>query len=226
MKQSTDDQFNALLKFLQLNYFKLIILEGPRGSGKTTLCKKLLEATDLIYYKTWGNEQKWIRHEMQGRLNLDLPQGTYFALDFIKQVSAGMSRPVLADRGNISALAYQRELPYGKNQELHKYYVQLMRDTRAAMLVLSAPAHVILKRRIDRGEQDEQKLYKTTLDSAKREVAHDLSLYSDAVEMMCDAGLEEVAMFEIGDSTVCSCYTPEGMPVQLLEEGNDEDEAT
>lgn len=224
MKPQTDDQFNALLKFLQLNNFKLVILEGPRGSGKTTLCDKLLATTDLMYYKTWGSEQKWVRHEMQGRLNLDLPQGTYFVLDFLKQVSDGLSRPILADRGNISALAYQRELPYGKNKELHKYYVQLMKESRAAMLVLSAPASVILQRRIGRGEKDEQKLHKASIDIAQREVAHDLALYSDAIDLMMDAGLEEVSMFEIGDGNVCSCYTPEGMPVQLLEEGYDDSE--
>lgn len=219
--ETNDDQFGLLLRFLQNNAFNVVILEGPRGSGKTTCCKLLLERSDLLYYKTWGTEQKWIRGDMQDKLNLDLPQGTYFVLDFIKQARAALSRPILADRGNISAIAYQRELPYGQNAELRKYYVNLMRDSGAIFLYLTAPVDTIVARRVGRGDQDEQFLYKRTAAYARRIVEHDVNLYASSVDMMLDAGLDEVAQFELGGGTTCTCLVPEGVSVVEPEEIKD-----
>ncbi len=205
-------EFNALCNFIQSNKFKIVIVEGPRGVGKTTFCKNLLEASDMVLYKTWGGEQKLVRHEMRDKLNLDLPQGTYFILDFLRQVD--LPRPILADRGNLSALAYQRELPYGTNSELHKYYAGLMKESRALMLVLTGPEDVILRRRIDRGEEDENKLYKLDLWKAMDLVVIDSEVYDQAVDKMIKAGLEETAIFDMGEGCTCWGYVAKGMTVQ------------
>lgn len=211
-------EFNVLCKFLQTNNFNVTIVEGPRGVGKTTFCNKLLEVSDLIYYKTWGGEQRDVRFRMEGDLNLSLPQGTYFVLDFVRQVPP--ARPVLADRGNISALAYQREFPYGKNSELHKYYVDLMRESRSVMLVLSGPEDVLLRRRISRKDEDEFKLYTLPEGNAKGLVRRDYEAYEESVAMMVNAGLENVAAFDLDDCCVCDAYIASGMEVTLPPEGN------
>lgn len=217
-----NDEFNALCNFLQRNEFKVVIVEGPRGVGKTTFCDSLLNVTDLIYYKTWGGQQKWLRRGMQDTLNLDLPQGTYFVLDFVKQVQ--LTRPVLSDRGNLSALAYQRDLPYGLNNELHEYYVQLMQDSRAVMLVLTGPEDVILSRRIARKEEDEFKLHEMSLERARSKVHVDCEVYEEATDKMCAAGLYNHASFDLGEGCVCWAYTANGMHVVTPnKEESDED---
>lgn len=217
-------EFNHLCKFVQDNDFNVVMVEGPRGVGKTTFCNRLLETTRLVYYKTWGSEQKWLRHQMQEKFNLDLPQGTYFVLDFVKQVP--LAAPVLADRGNISALAYQRELPYGTNSELHKYYVRLMKESNAIMLVLSGPEDVLLRRRIKRGAEDEFALHKMTEEHARVKVQVDCGYYEEAVDKMINAGLEEVASFDMDEGCLCTAYAAKGMNLLLPPEDTYEDQGT
>lgn len=204
-ERSLLDQFNVFLHFLQANDFRVVIVEGPRGCGKTTFCQRLLTMTDLTYYKTWGREQKLVRHEMSSKFNLDLPQGTYFALDLLAQVKT--VTPVLVDRGNISAIAYQRELPYGQNRELHKYYVGLMKQAHAVLVVLQGTTNGIVQRRVSRGEDDEQKLYKTP-EHAHRIVEVDVSAYEESIDKMIDAGLKEVLTIDLAEGFWCECYIP------------------
>ena len=205
---TNDDQFGDLLRFLQLNDFRVVIIEGPRGSGKTTCCTRLLERSDLLYYKTWGSEQKWIRAQMQSSFKLDLPQGCYFALDFIKQALPAISRPILMDRGNISALAYQREFTWGSNKDLRVYYVDLMKSCSACLLVMSTPVSSILERRVARGDGDEQRLHALPVHQAESIVSRDVRVYEESVDDMCTAGLDEVALFDVGGATTCTCYVP------------------
>jgi len=219
------DQLGDLLRFLQRNGFKLVILEGPRGAGKTTCCERLLASSDLLYYKTWGSEQKWIRDDMQRKLNLDLPQGTYFVLDFIKQAKSVLKRPILADRGNLSAIAYQRELPYGQNTELRKYYVQLMRDSEAVLLYLSAPVDVLISRRVGRKEEDEQKLHTASAGLVRRTIEHDVRLYESSLDLMVKSGLEDVDEFDL-NGTTCTCFVPTDTKLVEEEDQVDEDEVT
>lgn len=203
-------ELNRLLKFLQRNTFQAVIVEGPRGSGKTTLVDKLLSATDMVYYKTWGENQKWTWRDMQEKMQLDLPQGTYFVLDCIAQIAPALSRPLLFDRGNLSAISYQRTLPWGRNNDLHKYYVELMLRSKACMLVMDAPVDTLLDRRIRRGEKDEQKLYQLDPANARKIVEQDDSIYGESVETMIQAGLEEAEHFELDDYVLCTALTPKG----------------
>lgn len=218
MAQSEDliSQFNSLLAFVQKNNFRVVIVEGPRGCGKTTFCHRLLTMTDLVYYKTWGGEQKWVRHEMSESLNLDLPQGTYFVLDFLAQIHT--RHPVLADRGNLSALAYQRTLPWGQNRELHKYYCGLMQQCNAVMLVLEGSLETLVRRRMGRGEEDEEKLYQHSVDFVRPKVQRDIDTYADAVDRMLEAGLEEVYSIDLAEQCECRCLVPLNTQLNFLPE--------
>lgn len=211
-----DRETGRLLRFLQENNFRVVIIEGPRGVGKTTLSDELLKYTSLVYYKTWGREQKWLRHTMSSDYGLDLPQGTYFVLDFIKQVP--LAQPVLADRGNISALAYQRELPIGNNRDLHKYYVDLMRDTHSVLLYLTGPEDVILSRRVSREREDEFSLHTMNNAEALHRVKSDSELYEDSIRRMTSAGLVSLDEFDLGEGCVCWAYIPKGMDAKPVED--------
>lgn len=220
-KGVVEPEFDELVEFIQTNDFNIVIVEGPRGSGKTTLCAKLLQATDLIYYKTWGGQQSGIREQMQETLNLDLPQGTYFVLDFLRQVPP--IRTVLADRGNLSAIAYQRELPYSTNSKLHEYYVGLMRESKALLLELTVLEDTLLKRRLQRAEQDELRLYNLEAAKARAKVKADCDIYEEALDKMIAAGLEEAASFELDEDCFCWAYVAKGTKVNLLPEKLNED---
>lgn len=214
-------EFNTLLQLLQDNHYNVVILEGPRGVGKTTLCNKILDATNLVYYKTWGGNQKWLRHEMQEKLNLDLPQGTYFVLDFIRQAS--LSRPVLADRGNISAIAYQSNQVYGTNKYLHEYYANLMVQARAVVLSLSGPPDTIYSRRLSRQSEDEQHLHLKSREEGFSIVEKDIEDYDRAVSaMMGPKLLKQAAMFEMDEGCECWVLVPYSddpkLPKELLSE--------
>lgn len=212
-------QFNALCKFIQGNEFRVVIVEGPRGVGKTTFCNNILQRSNLSFYKTWGVEQKWLRHDMQRKYDLDLPQATYFVLDFVAQVP--LAKQVLADRGNLSAVVYQREFPYGTNSDLRKYYVDLMRRTHSVLLYLEGPDEVLLSRRISRLDEDEEKLYTLPRDSARSRVRSDIEGYDEGLEKMIAAGLHEAASFELDDC--CSCVAFVATGTQLKPTGGDDD---
>jgi len=205
---------NALCNFLQRNEFQVVIVEGPRGVGKSTFCGRLLSQSDLVFYKTWGLEQRDIYREMR-TLSLDLPQGTYFVLDFIKQID--LAHPILADRGNLSALAYQKDQPYGTNSLLHQYYVKLMHECHAVLLVLMGPEDVILNRRLRRRVGDEQKVYLMPPGLAVHTVQRDVEDYSNAVETMVRAGLHSVASFGMDEGCVCTAYVPRDTVVHYPE---------
>lgn len=204
-------EFEELVEFLKLNKFNVVIVEGPRGSGKTTFCTRLLSSMDLVYYKTWGGNQSDVRNMMQQELSLDLPQGTYFVLDFVRQVETKI--PVLADRGNLSAMAYQRELPWGSNNKLHEYYVDLMEQSGAVLLTLTASVDEILRRRINRAEQDEFRLHRLDEKSARSWVTHDCEIYEESTDRMVRAGLREVESFDIGGGTTCWVFAPKGVEI-------------
>lgn len=206
-------EFPELCEFIEDNKFKVVIVEGPRGVGKTTFCGRLLDDTELVYYKTWGTEQKLLRCRMERSLSLDLPQGTYFVLDFVKQIP--LVSPVLADRGNLSAIAYQCDLPYGTNSKLHEYYVSLMRDSRTLLLNLTGPEDKILQRRIGRAGEDESRLYELPLSVAKEKVRKDCERYWAAIDKMVTAGLDEVGTFELEEGFICWAYTAKGLDIIL-----------
>lgn len=197
-------EFNLLCRWLQENAFRLVIVEGPRGVGKTTFCDNLIKCSDLIYYKTWGRNQKWHRHEMQENLHLVLPQGTYFVLDFVAQTQ--LAQPVLADRGNLSALVYQRDEVWGQNKNLREYYSDLMHDCRAVTLVLSGPEEVLTRRRVGRTTDDEQSLHLMTERERKARVLDDIYYYEKAVSSMLRSGWKEVGIFQLDEGCFCSCY--------------------
>ena len=215
------NNFGVLCSFLKKNAFKVVMVEGPRGIGKTTLCGQLIEALDLAYYKTWGDEQRTVRGDMQSRLGLDLPQGTYFVLDLARQVS--FSRPIIADRCNLSALVYQRDTKYGTNAELHSYYASLMRESRSVILALTGPEDVIVDRRVGRGVNDEFRLYEVEGAAALLEVRRDSQLYKEALCRMSYAGVEAVAIFELDDGVCCWAYVAKGLeyelPVEMIHDG-------
>lgn len=210
-------KMHELCQFVEMNRFGVVMVEGPRGSGKTTLCQWLFEKSDVGFYKTWGGSQRYIKENIQRDFGLELPQGTYFALDFVRQVK--LSHAVIADRGNLSALVYQRTLNYGSNPELDKYYVTLMEESRSVLLVISGPPEVIWDRRISRKDDDEFKLHKTKPTEAMAAVARDCEMYEEATSRMVDAGLIEVCSFELAEGFSCSAYVPANLEVKLPTEG-------
>lgn len=199
------NDFNHLCNFLQRNQFKVVIVEGPRGIGKTTFVENLLKQTNMIHYKTWGGDQKWIRHDMQNQ-GLTLPQGTYFVLDFIRQVE--ITRPVLADRGNLSGVVYQHDQPYSTNQKLLEYYVSLMDECSTVMLYLTGPVDVLLKRRTRRTSQDEQGLDKVDPQKAREIVEKDVGDYEVGLNKMILAGLTSIGTYNLDEGCTCSCFVP------------------
>lgn len=121
-------------------------MDGPRGSGKSTLCKELVSVTRMAYYKTWGEGQRTERHKLES-LGLNLIQGGFFALDFLTQVKP--ERSVVIDRSFLSSMTYQM----WKDPSACDYYGRLLRKVPAALLVLSAPNDVIYDRRVTRNDE-------------------------------------------------------------------------
>ena len=214
MYDDTDEEFGELLQWLQRGDFRLVIVEGARGSGKSTLIKRLLDRTSMVYYKTWGDSQKWSRHDLAKRLGLELPQATYFVLDFLKQVDT--KYPVLADRGNLSALAYQKdrwlftEDERRRKLEVHQYYVGLMREVRACLLFLSVDEDELVYRRVGRGAEDEQHLHMQPAGVARRTVQKDIDDYNEALDAMIAAGLREEFCCSLAPGATCYGFLPEG----------------
>lgn len=190
-----DNSFNELLRYLQRNEFRIVMVEGPRGSGKTTFIDNVLKRTDFQFYKTWGRDQKNAKEDISD-YGLALPQGTYFVLDLLAQID--ISHPIIADRGNLSALAYQRAIYTSSVRKLYEYYVDLMVRSRALMLVINTPEETILQRRVARRDNDEQKLYRWDIDKARGFVRDDIRLYEDACCTMASAGLDYVFDIDIG----------------------------
>ncbi len=219
--KADEKEFGYLLRFLQLNKFNVIMVEGQRGVGKTSFVNRLLASTNIKYYKTWGKGQKSDRFAMT-ELGLDLPQATYFILDYLTQIPP--STVVVCDRAVLSALAYQsRQYLFGKSN-LHKYYVELMESSNSVMLLLETDEKEIVSRRIKRGVDDEQKLCTLSDISAERYVKKDSNDYARAIEAMEKAGLKCAVTYEL-DAALCNCYVPSdvsnyGLP---LESPTDED---
>ncbi len=195
------DEFNLLLRFLQANNFRIVMVDGPRGTGKSTLVDRLLHHTDMVYYKTWGKDQKEDRLKYE-ELGLDLPQGTFFILDYLRQIVP--KQTILADRGNLSGLAYQRDRFYSVN--LQRHYADLMLGSRAALLLLDAPLEVVVERRRERAEQDEQRLDKLHCDHAAKIVQADLNDYQEAIELMLRVKLRERLAVDLGGGVSCYCF--------------------
>jgi len=179
------------------------MVEGVRGVGKSSFVRKLLEHTSFVYYKTWGPQQKKDRFGLIKK-GLDLPQGTYFVLDFLAQVKT--TKPVLADRAALTTLAYQRER-FIEARDLHQYYVDLMKRSKAVILLLEASEEEVLKRRLGREDEDEHCLHKRPIESARAIVREDFLLYDDAMAALTRAGLVEALVVET-NGLECSCYTP------------------
>jgi len=201
-----DDELSKLLKYLQGKSYRILMVEGPRGSGKSTLINNLLSHTNMVYYKTWGPDQKNVRHELID-LGLDLPQATYFVLDLLTQVET--TKPILADRGNLSAIAYQRQqYLFGCPEELHKYYVGLMKQVHAAILYLDVDSEVLIDRRVGRKDEDEFHLHKEPIARVEREVGLDLIFYEDAVALMKKLGCTVSDPYEIAEGACCYVIAP------------------
>lgn len=213
-------EWNSLLRFLQDNAFRMVLVEGSRGVGKSTFINKLQECTSFEYYKTWGRNQRNERHKL-GESGLDITQGTYFILDFISQVCP--FGPVISDRGNLSALVYQYA-NYYEAHELHTYYASLMLRSKSVLLVLDAPVDMVLARRVGRKEDDEQRLYIWPPESAKAIVEKDCRMYDAAVRKMLNAGMKLCATFEL-DGIECCCYIHKDL-LLTREESHDADEDT
>lgn len=199
-----DLEYGRLLKWLQAQDFRVVILEGARGVGKTTLCDRLLKNTDLAFYKTWGRDQRTERTRLQS-LGLDLTQGAFFALDVFRQVET--KHPVLVDRCILSSIRYQADF-WEERVAAHDYYISLMRETRAVLLYLECYYVEVARRRIARGEGDEQRLDLLDPREARRIVNEDLSRYDTAIEILKKAGLQEQQTFDLGGGTTCYAYTP------------------
>lgn len=184
--------------------FNLIMIEGVRGSGKTTLTNYLMETGKYAFYKTWGPDQRNLRaaHEKMG---LELPQGTFFILDFISQIAPTI--PIIADRGNMSGIAYQRKKFF--DVMLQSYYVRLMREADSCILFVNGPPADIAARRVERKDDDEFDLYTKELDQVHKEVQEDHDLYIDAYRLMLRVGLEEGPHFPLKGSTVTPLYPRE-----------------
>ncbi len=191
--------FDNLLTWILKNRIRVVLVEGPRGSGKTTLCKKLVK-NYMTYYKTWGEDQKNQITELQG-LGLDLPQGTYFVLDFLSQVST--NRIVVCDRGNLSTLVYQKE--FWETKSLQTYYVDLMRRSNACLLYLDVTKEELIKRRTER--QDDIDFFTNILQSELL-VTKDKNGYDIALDFVIASGLVEDDVFEIDVDALCFCYLP------------------
>ena len=189
MTSKITEQFNMLLKRLQSNY-NVLMVEGVRGVGKSSFCNTLLRHTDADMYKTWGANQRTNR-EQYTSLGLDLPQGTYFVLDYLAQVRP--EKPVLVDRCILSALAYQRDR-FLSRKDLHEYYVGLMRDAGACILYLECSVGLVYRRRRWRVDDEMRSLGDEALEA---ECFRDKNLYDDAVRAMLDAGLHSIGKYSV-----------------------------
>lgn len=170
--------------------FNNILIDGPRGSGKTYLCDAALNLCSSIgnakYYKTWSYDQKNIRHKLNS-IGLELPQGSFFVLDFLAQVE--LKFPLIIDRSFLSSLNYQAS-KFQPNVELHKYYVQLLRASKSCIFFLDTDRGVILSRRVNRGEIDEERLCAIPFVDASKLVDADCSSYQRGLTLLCEAGLK------------------------------------
>lgn len=191
-----------LLQFLHSRKPGAIILEGPRGSGKTTLARTIAEAVPVYMYKTWGMNQREDRAKLIS-LGLDLPQGAYFALDFLSQIK--VDRPILIDRTILSAIVYQYNL-WGDKHDLHKYYVSLMKRCDAVLLYLEVELLELARRRVSRKFDDEQKLCIYSEEDARRIVRQDIDSYDFGLTIFQRAGLTDCPVPYQIDSTVAWLY--------------------
>lgn len=209
------DEFDLLLRFLQDNQFKVILVEGPRGCGKTTFVNRLLDHTTLQYYKTWGKDQRTDRFKYAD-LGLELPQATFFVLDFLSQVQLPDSG-VLCDRANLSAVVYQWK-KY-RNSSLQTYYLELMKRSSSLLLYLDADPEELYRRRVSR-KDDEQGINTMELERGRAIVIKDWAEYHEGLSFLCGSGLTEIFSLELG-STTCYGYIPKGcsfVPMRYREE--------
>lgn len=199
-------ELSRLLSYLKTCEFNIIMVEGIRGVGKSTFTEELLSRTSFTYYKTWGRDQKNSRFLLEEK-GLELPQGTYFVLDFLSQVR--LSDPVVADRSILSALAYQMS-KYISKKYLHQYYVRLMRSSRACIAVLDSSREVVLRRRVGRKSEDEHNLAGMDEERARSIVQQDCWLYNRATQAMVSAGLgyRDSGTFALSEEDTCTIYAP------------------
>ncbi|MCG8433045.1 MAG: AAA family ATPase [Gammaproteobacteria bacterium] len=189
-----------ICRYLDRQGLNVVMIDGPRGSGKTTLVEQLCKRNGYVYYKTWGYAQREVKFDPMGRTDtgLELPQATFFVLDFLSQVDP--KQTVIADRCNLSAIVYQRS-KYD-NLHLQKYYVDLMRSSKACILYITATPREITSRRILRKNEDELRIHEKGYKEAFDQVLEDCTSYSYAYNLMQKAGLVVASRFKLVTGTV------------------------
>ncbi len=194
--------FARLLESIVASRRNVILVDGPRGVGKSTIVDRMCSTPGYQYYKTWGSDQRSVRLLHENAI-LDLPQATFFVLDYLRQIPS--DRCVVCDRGNVSAMVYQAPRYGSISTVLHNYYADLMRSTRAMLLFLDAPVDTLVSRRRARRGLDEDALYLMSMREARRVVVRDRAAYRVALLMMRTAGLVRSMSLRI-EGTSCDCY--------------------
>ena len=175
------DSYNNLLRFLQINDFKVVILEGPSGVGKSYLCTKLLRDTNMDFYKGFNGY----------RDNHDASEDVCFILDLVTQIK--LPRSLLVDKSFLSTFSLKsRYLFEYLEKEEYRRYVDLIRKSSALLLYLTSDIDTILNNKKING-----------FDISKHYTQQDIKFYSESIDQLCDNGLELVFSEDINKNT---CY--------------------
>lgn len=137
----------------------IVVLEGPEGTGKTTLSEALCARWDFVSYRTMAWKGGRLRPDEIARWReLGVPVNTYvddvYAADLLAsldhQVALAWEFRLILDRSMPSGVAYTPEGP-AYHRRLIEWWVETLQPLDARLIHLDAPVDNLMAR-LPRGD--------------------------------------------------------------------------
>jgi len=125
--------------------YDIVFLDGARGTGKTTLAKRLIEDHGFDYFRALNSFSKRARTNVGGLKLMDAP---FFITEFVSQI--GVKHKVVVDRSVLATCVYQ-----GYNHERMIFFAGCMNNsvTNICHVVLHCSPETCLDRLNKRVEE-------------------------------------------------------------------------